>query len=201
MPGIQDHEEYMSFSLEVMALDDGVGESILPCTGSSNACRVGMSYYHTPIAYEVTPAVVYQGHEATVIIDPKSADGYFINSKAFKEVKIDSHLMEFEDFDTSLGGYSKKRLRGAVGDQQPSEDGELIVRYTTGFALQQDTQMLHCSYDESDCYKIRTVPAIHKVSANQGVVAGGQELTVTGWGFNAGDVSASIDGNTCEVIS
>lgn len=184
-----------------MAIDSGSGSSLLPCTSSWNSCHLSMDYYNTPVVYEVTPAVLYYGHEASIVVDPKSAHDFPSTSEALKEVRIDKHLIDFENYDTNIGGYSPRRLKGLIGDQQPAADSEISVKYTTGYALEESTQMLHCSYDGSDCYKIRTVPAIHEVTANSGVVAGGQELTVEGWGFNAGTVTATIDGVSCEVIS
>jgi hypothetical protein len=62
-------------------------------------------------------------------------------------------------------------------------------------------QMHHCTFDETDCYKIRSVPVIYTVSSNQGSGSGGQELTLTGYGFDVGELAVTIDGFECQVTA
>jgi hypothetical protein len=68
--------------------------------------------------------------------------------------------MDFDGYGTRIGGYSKRYLKGRVGDIKPSRDSNIKVKYSSGFAIDEDVQMTHCSYDQSDCYKIRSIPAI-----------------------------------------
>ena len=58
-------------------------------------------------------------------------------------------------------------------------------------ALQQAT---FCDYAGTNCYQGKSVPVIFSVSANSGYITGGQNLTVKGYGFDAGTVTAVIDG-------
>jgi hypothetical protein len=59
--------------------------------------------------------------------------------------------------------------------------------------------MLTCSYDNSTCYKIKSVPVITDVSANSGYTSGGQTFKISGYGFESNDISVKIDGTTCDV--
>mmetsp|Transcript_43954 Transcript_43954/g.42538 ORF Transcript_43954/g.42538 Transcript_43954/m.42538 type:complete len:87 (+) Transcript_43954:783-1043(+) len=61
--------------------------------------------------------------------------------------------------------------------------------------------MTTCNYDESDCYKVRSLPSIEGISANVGYSSGGQLLVLFGHGFNSEDISIDIDGTPCDVKS
>ena len=56
-----------------------------------------------------------------------------------------------------------------------------------------------CSYDNTDCYEARTVPVIFDISQKKGYLTGGQNLTVTGFGFNSKTIDVKIDGVNCVV--
>lgn len=64
-----------------------------------------------------------------------------------------------------------------------------------------EVEAINCNYAGDDCYFARVIPVIFDISATEGYVAGGQELTVTGSGFNFGDVVVDIDGYSCEILS
>jgi len=49
----------------------------------------------------------------------------------------------------------------------------------------------------TDCYHSRVLPVILEVSKSEGFVAGGQELTIKGQGFNYGTTAITIDGVAC----
>ena len=65
-----------------------------------------MSALYTPVVFEVTPAVVYYNHEASIVIDPRKADDFSKAGSAFKEARIDSYMMDFEDYSVDIGSYS-----------------------------------------------------------------------------------------------
>jgi len=54
-----------------------------------------------------------------------------------------------------------------------------------------------CSFDMSYCYKARVVPVISSVSESEGMINGGQELVIKGYGFSNGTVEVMIDGVQC----
>ena len=61
--------------------------------------------------------------------------------------------------------------------------------------------MTTCSYDNSTCYKLKTVPMITDITYDQGYTTGGQNVTINGYGFTHSDVSVMIDDVECEVTS
>lgn len=73
--------------------------------------------------------------------------------------------------------------------------------WETGYADNQETENLHCSYDNSTCYQVKTVPVIFETSANTGYRTGGQNLTLTGHGLAVGNVSATVDGVECTITA
>jgi len=73
--------------------------------------------------------------------------------------------------------------------------------WETGQAGVMDHKMLHCSYDNKTCYQAKTVPVIHELSSNTGYMSGGQNLTVTGYGFESGKITAKVGELPCEVTS
>ena len=73
--------------------------------------------------------------------------------------------------------------------------------WETGYADNQETENLHCSFDNSTCYQVKTVPVIFESSANAGYRTGGQNLTLTGHGLNVGNVTATVGGVPCTVTA
>lgn len=59
----------------------------------------------------------------------------------------------------------------------------------------------HCSYDGQDCWTVRVHPKISEITQSSGFTSGGQELTISGFGFNGTDVSVTVDGVECVVSS
>lgn len=45
------------------------------------------------------------------------------------------------------------------------------------------------------------MPVIFDVSSNTGYITGGQNLTVTGYGFNSENIQATVDGVACEITN
>jgi hypothetical protein len=61
--------------------------------------------------------------------------------------------------------------------------------------------MTHCEFDNEACYQVRSVPVIYDVSESTTYITGGQNLTVTGFGFNSENIEATVDGEPCTVTS
>jgi hypothetical protein len=57
--------------------------------------------------------------------------------------------------------------------------------------------MQTCTYDQSLCYDVRTVPVITRISETSGYTTGGQNLTIEGHGFDNETISIMIDGQEC----
>lgn len=86
-------------------------------------------------------------------------------------------------------------------DQPISKDSTAVMMWETGKSLTQDVEIKHCTYDMTDCYKIKTLPVILGVSLNEGYTTGGQNITVKGFGFDEGAIVATVDGKACIVTA
>lgn len=75
------------------------------------------------------------------------------------------------------------------------------MAWEVGRSVKVDGESLHCSYDNQTCYEVKTVPVIFGVSSNSGFTSGGQNLTITGHGFNSKNIVATVDGVNCLVTS
>lgn len=75
------------------------------------------------------------------------------------------------------------------------------MRFVAGDTLQIDWSNIHCTVDNSTCYKVKTVPNIDSVSASQGYTSGGQLLTIKGHGFLSDSVSVKVAGADCLIKS
>ena len=73
------------------------------------------------------------------------------------------------------------------------------ARFITGDSAIRDSAR-HCNFAGNDCWTVRTHAVIEEVSANSGNTAGGQQLTLKGWGLDR-DVTVSVAGVPCEIVS
>lgn len=75
------------------------------------------------------------------------------------------------------------------------------MQWETGQAFIKEQEATHCSFDGTQCYKAKSVPVIFGMSANSGYKTGGMNLTITGYGFESGEIEATVDGKECVVSS
>lgn len=99
--------------------------------------------------------------------DPKSTTSLIedlaSDEMPFINAKIAGSRLDFEDnvsFETHMSHWWENSVRGYVGDQPISHNQAIEMLWETGHAIKHLTRNMHCSYDESDCYEVRTVPAI-----------------------------------------
>jgi hypothetical protein len=105
-----------------------------------------------------------------LIKDLQDDEMYFINTKiAGNQIDFEFHV----DSDTTFGQWQSNRVTGQVGDQLPEASQNLTMLWETGYADNQETENLHCSFDNSTCYQVKTVPVIFETSANSGYRTGG----------------------------
>jgi len=135
-----------------------------------------------------------------VWFDPKSVLSLIneleSDEKPFINSKIDDSLLDFSetvDQETSYTGWVQNRVIGQVGDM-PNGNHDFRMAWETGFSLLVNESSVHCNFDQSDCYSVKTVPVIKAISGHEGFTTGKQNLTVTGHGFSSGNIQASIDG-------
>jgi len=75
------------------------------------------------------------------------------------------------------------------------------MMWETGTGAIQDVESKMCDFNNTNCYQAKSLPVIFEVSENVGYITGGQNITVKGFGFDAGKVHAVIDGRNCTVTS
>jgi hypothetical protein len=61
--------------------------------------------------------------------------------------------------------------------------------------------MQTCDYAGTECYQVKTVPAIYEIDQTEGYVTGGQIINVRGFGFGRGTITPTIEGVECKVLS
>jgi hypothetical protein len=123
---------------------------------------------------------------------------YFINAK------IGGSLLDFENFvddTTTFSNYNKNRVRGQVGELPAGQTYNISMQWETGKAWVLKQEATFCTYDNQTCYQARSVPVIFGTSSSIGYNTGGMNLTVTGHGFNTGEIVAKVDGVECIVTS
>jgi hypothetical protein len=86
------------------------------------------------------------------------------------------------------------QVSGQVGEVPSGEMLDVSMLWEVGNTYTDSGLMTHCSYDNSTCFKARTVPVIFDISSNTTYTTGGQNLTVTGYGFDSDNIDAKIDG-------
>lgn len=122
----------------------------------------------------------------------------------FINTKVGGSLLDFEfnvDNDSTYSSYYRNFARGKVGELPIGESYNITMQWETGQAFILKQESTHCSYDNQTCYQARAVPVIHETSSNIGYTSGGQNLTVTGYGFDKGDITAKVDGQDCAITS
>lgn len=126
------------------------------------------------------------------------------DNEPFRSVHLGLVLLDVEGLvedDTRLASWSHDILNAIVTDGYCTNDTEPLILFQNGHAMIMDSARHHCSFDGEDCWTVRVHPKITEISKTYGYAAGGQELRISGWGFNGTDVSVKIDGVDCEVKS
>lgn len=73
------------------------------------------------------------------------------------------------------------------------------MMWETGNAFVIKEEATHCSYDNNTCYQALNVPVIFETSGNKGYNTGAMNLTVKGYGFESGNITATVDGVNCTI--
>jgi hypothetical protein len=68
------------------------------------------------------------------------------------------------------------------------------MQWETGQAYALRQESTHCHFDNMTCYQAMSVPVIFETSSNVGYTTGGMNLTVKGYGFKTGKITANVDG-------
>ena len=156
--------------------------------------------------YYMSPPIVYKGSQTDLWFDPKNIMDVTKDipeeELPFINVKVGEANADFEDrvtYETTFKSYSRNRVRATITDQILSDTQSITMMWETGKSLRQPVEMKTCNYDESFCYDTRTVAMIESVSMNTGYITGGQNLTITGNGFDNSTIDITVDGVSCPV--
>jgi hypothetical protein len=122
----------------------------------------------------------------------------------FINAKIGGNLIDFEDrvdSTTSFSNWNLNTARGQIGEGTIAKDQNITMMWETGNAAIQEVESKMCDFNNSNCYQAKSIPVIFEISENTGYTTGGQNITVKGFGFDAGKVHAVIDGQNCTVTA
>ncbi|CDW80878.1 ipt tig domain containing protein [Stylonychia lemnae] len=202
-----DSVEQISFDLSLIDSNPTTARvnQLLCNQNHGQKCRITMSRSYTPILYFMQPRVVYHGSETSFYVDPKSSQNFRLeHDLPFVEGRIDGRTLDFEEFvseDTVFTAWTKNSIRAKVFDIPPNRSSQVNLKWRVGNSLHKDTQMVQCDVENKNCYKVKVVPVISKLSSNAGYNTGGQILQIDGYGFQSDNISIIIDGIECKVLS
>jgi len=122
----------------------------------------------------------------------------------FVNTEIGGSKLDFEgivDYETSFSYWTDNRVRGLVGEMPVGHKQDIRMLWEVGYAMVSETEALHCTYDNSTCYKALNVPVIFNISSKVGYTSGHQNLTIHGHGFNSDNITVTVDGVNCTVTN
>ena len=187
---------------QISVITDGLS---LDCAGSS-ACDLRYHLLYTPTLYDIIPSNVYNEQRVDFMLNPM-ATRWSINDdmEPLQEIRVGKTLVDWEgliDSSTRTTQYTVEPYPARIGDQKPSKDSSPRVRFRVGDAFHR-ARSLHCLFDGSECWTIRTHPSIDEISKSEGFIAGGQRLKIWGQGLKGTgtDIQVTVDGVECEIKS
>jgi hypothetical protein len=134
----------------------------------------------------------------TLIKDLDTDEFPFINAK------IGGNLIDFEhsvDSETSFSNWALNVARGVIGENSISKNANITMMWETGQAAIAEAESKTCNFNQSECFQAKSLPVIFDTDYKIGYTTGGQNVTVTGYGFDHGTIKAEFDGVPCEVTS
>jgi len=204
-----DHYNTLNFWITVYAkhelLMGGTDPIEIECAVKNN-CKIVYRRHYSPAIFWISPRVVYNTAKTEIWFDPRSTPGVIQDltqeDMPFINARIGGALIDFEDsvtFETSFSHWNKNRVRGEVGELPIAENHTLAMMWETGLSDIVEHTAKYCNFDNSTCYYAKTVPVVFGVTENSGYHTGGQNLTITGHGFQQGNIRVTIDGVECPV--
>ena len=201
-----DHLTKMNFKMTVHSPDEPT-MNILICSTESR-CKITFQRDYTPTIFYISPRVTYFESMTEVWFNPmntmtliKDLDG---DELPFINAKIGGNLIDFEDqvtADTTFANWNLCTARGQIGEGTISGNQNITMMWETGTAAIAKEESMMCDFNNTNCYQANSLPVIFEISENVGYTTGGQNITVKGYGFDAGKVNAVIDGKNCTVTS
>jgi hypothetical protein len=170
-------------------------------------CRIQYRRAYTPTIYYIQPRVTYAESYTEVFFNPANTmtlikdldnDEYpFINAK------IGGNLIDFEfseDSESTWSNWVLGSARGQIGENTVAKNQNITMMWETGKSAVAVAESLFCDFANT-CYQAKSLPVIYNISEHIGYNTGGQNLTITGYGFDSGTIKATVDGKNCKVTS
>jgi hypothetical protein len=176
--------------------------------GSLSKCRILYRRSYTPTIYYISPRVTYAESYTEVFFNPANTltliKDLDTDEFPFINAKIGGNLIDFEfsiNSETTWSNWVLGGTRGQIGENTISKNQNITMMWETGISAVALAESLFCNFNQSDCYQAKSLPVIYNISQNVGYNTGGQNLTITGYGFDSGLIKATVDGQPCLVTS
>jgi hypothetical protein len=196
----------LTFTITLLAAHDILEHPMEIKCKSTNNCKLTYHRSYTPVLHYLSPPVVYHSAYADLWFDPRSTPNLIQDIQQdrmlFINARVSKALMDFEfavSAETTFSQWHRNRVRGQIGELPIAENHTISMQWETGKARVLDHYATHCDIKNTTCYQAKNVPVIFDVSDNVGYSSGGQNLTIKGHGFAAGNITASVDGVNCAI--
>ena len=196
---------YKNYELKV--LNSETGNTIDGKDWNDNYIRYAQA--ETPHIIDVIPNQVYAGQEIQFLTITNWAastgnNGRTQNRRPVEDIKIGSFNTDMDLITASTRNkwaeYGTAFTVTVGAETLPSRSETPVARYRTGNSVIRESA-LHCNFAGDDCWYVRVLPRIDEISPAFGSLAGGQELTISGWGITGQVVEVEVDGVPCTVQS
>jgi hypothetical protein len=171
-------------------------------------CRIKYRRDYTPTIFHLSPRVTYAESWVDIFFNPantltliKDLDD---DELPFINAKVGGNLIDFEntvDSSSTWSSWALGRAKGQIGENTISKNQNITMMWETGKSAVELSSSLFCDYLQENCYQSKSLPVIYDISSNIGYNTGGQNLTITGYGFDSGLIKATVDGQDCLVTS
>ena len=185
---LPDDITYVNYNLKVI---NGVnGNKIDGVAYDDNLIRYTQA--QTPHIVDVVPNQVWAGQEIQFLTITNWAtnsrsNGRTENRKPIEDIKIGIFNTDMYRITEDTPVYSQAfatPFTVTVGDETlPSRSETPVARFRAGNSVIREGSARHCNFAGDDCWYVRVLPRIDEISPAFGSLAGGQELTISGWGI------------------
>ena len=174
-----DQYDVYEFTLYLYSYDDNGIPHKLRCQNTA-LCYIKYARITTPKVFWTIPRVVYADADVQLFMNPMSVpnlvSGVKSDDKAFINAKIGGMNLDFEEYEDGYTWYNANSnywLKGKVGELPANDDLNVTMLWETGLAHVPPVESLTCSFDNSTCYRAKSVPVIYEISSNTGYSTGG----------------------------
>jgi hypothetical protein len=144
--------------------------------------------YTPQIAY-IVPQVVFPNFDTAFYINFHLTPRYKVEGELpYKSAEVSGFLLNLAHFGVDESSVFPENtftmVRGLVGaNVPPNSNATVKFRDKAGYAHLDYITGYTCDITGNLCYAAKVVPVIETVSSNSGLIAGGQVITMTGFGL------------------